>query len=138
MYDARISVANGAHFSLLSLLKTKVMSCDSRVLFTKCSYGQLSCGGLKHGYFPRVLEKWLATYKESGPGSVVGIATGYKLDGPGIRSRWGDKIFRTCPDRPWGPPSLLYNGYRVFPRGKEQPAHDADPSPPSSAMVMKE
>ena len=25
-----------------------------------------------------------------------------------------DEIFRTCPDRPWGPPNLLYNGYRVF------------------------
>jgi len=24
-----------------------------------------------------------------GPGSVVGIATGYGLDGPGIKSRWG-------------------------------------------------
>jgi len=24
-----------------------------------------------------------------GPGSVVGIATGYVLDGPGIESRWG-------------------------------------------------
>jgi hypothetical protein len=29
-----------------------------------------------------------------------------------------DEIFRTCPDRPCGPPSLLYNGYRVFPVGK--------------------
>ena len=28
------------------------------------------------------------------------------------------EIFRTCPDRPCGPPSLLYNGYRVFPGGK--------------------
>ena len=28
------------------------------------------------------------------------------------------EIFRTRPDRPWDPPSLLYNGYRVFPRGK--------------------
>ena len=27
------------------------------------------------------------TYK-CGPGSVVGIATGYGLDGPGIESRW--------------------------------------------------
>ena len=25
----------------------------------------------------------------------------------------GGEIFRTGPDRPWGPPSLLYNGYRV-------------------------
>ena len=26
---------------------------------------------------------------DSGPGSVVGIATGYGLDGPGIEFRWG-------------------------------------------------
>ena len=30
----------------------------------------------------------------------------------------GDVIFRTCPDRPWGLSSLLYNGYLVFPEGK--------------------
>jgi len=29
-----------------------------------------------------------------------------------------DEIFRTRPDRPWGPPSPLYNGYRVFPGDK--------------------
>jgi len=27
------------------------------------------------------------------------------------------EIFRTCPDGSWVPPSLLYNGYRVFPGG---------------------
>jgi hypothetical protein len=32
-------------------------------------------------------------------------------------SRWGE-IFRTYPDLLRGPPSLLYNGYRVFPGGK--------------------
>ena len=46
-------------------------------------------------------------------GSVVGIATHYGLEGPGIESRWGE-IFRTYPDRLRGPPSLLYNVYRVF------------------------
>jgi hypothetical protein len=25
----------------------------------------------------------------------------------------GGEIFRTRPDRPWGPPSLLYNWYRI-------------------------
>jgi hypothetical protein len=69
-----------------------------------------------------------------GPGSSVGIATGYGLDGPAIESRWGE-IFRTCPDRPWGQPSLLYNRYRVFPGGRKRPERDADPSPPSSAEV---
>jgi hypothetical protein len=49
--------------------------------------------------------------------SVVGIATRYWLEGPGHESRWGE-IFRTYPDRLRGPPSLLYNGYLVFPGGK--------------------
>jgi hypothetical protein len=52
--------------------------------------------------------------------SSVSIATGYGLEGPGI-DPGGGEIFRTCPDRPWGPPSLLYNGYRVFCGGKERP-----------------
>ena len=69
-----------------------------------------------------------------GPGSVVGIATAYGLDGPGIESRWGE-ILRTIPDRSWGPTSLLYNGYRVFPGVKVRPGRDAYLSPPSSADV---
>jgi len=35
-------------------------------------------------------------------------------------------------------PQCLYNGYRVFHGGKERPGLEADPSPPSSAVVMKE
>jgi len=41
----------------------------------------------------------------------------------------GGKIFRACPDQPWGPPDLVYNGYWVFPSGKEWPGRDTDPSP---------
>jgi len=32
--------------------------------------------------------------------SSVGIATRYRLDGPGIESRWGGETYRTRPDRP--------------------------------------
>jgi hypothetical protein len=32
---------------------------------------------------------------------------------------------------------IMYNGYRVFPGGKERPGRDADPSRPSSAVVKK-
>jgi len=60
---------------------------------------------------PQLVMVFLSFYRTlkiiSGSGSSVTIATGYGLDGPGIESRWGE-IFRTCPDRPWGPPSLLY------------------------------
>ena len=55
----------------------------------------------------------------------------------GDRIPVGGETFSTCPDRPWGPPSLLYNAYRSFPGGKERPGRDADPSPPSSAVVTK-
>ena len=72
-----------------------------------------------------------------GPGSSVGIATDYGLDGPGIESPVGAK-FSARPDRPWGPPSLLYNGYRVFPGGKVRPERAADHLPPSSAEVLEE
>jgi hypothetical protein len=47
----------------------------------------------------------------------------------GDRIPVGGENFHTCPDWPWGPPSLLYNGYWVFPGGKERLGHDADPSP---------
>jgi hypothetical protein len=43
-------------------------------------------------------------------------------------------IFRTCPDRLWRPPSLLYNGYRVFPGGKAAGVWRWPPTP-SSAEV---
>ena len=49
-----------------------------------------------------------------GPGIAVGIATGCGLDGPGIESRWG-RDFPHLSRPALGPPSLLYNGYRVFP-----------------------
>jgi len=71
-----------------------------------------------------------------GPGSVVGIATGYGLDGPGIESRW-ERGFSHLSTPVLGP-NLLYNGYRVLPGCKERPVHDADPSSPSSAVVKKE
>jgi hypothetical protein len=54
-----------------------------------------------------------------GRDSAVGIATRYGFDG-------GRRILRTRPDRPWGPPSFLYNGYRVLFPGIE-------PSTPSSS-----
>jgi len=49
-----------------------------------------------------------------GRDSAVGIAPRYV---EGSNPGWGD-IFRTRPDRLWGPAGLLYNGYRVYPGAK--------------------
>jgi hypothetical protein len=46
------------------------------------------------------------------------------------------EIFRTRPERPWGPPSLLHNGYRFFPGDKAAGAWPSPPTP-SSAEVKE-
>jgi hypothetical protein len=68
----------------------------------------------KHFPFIRLKEIRESTYDGGSRDGVVGIATRYGLEGPGIESRWGE-IFRTYPGRLRGPPGLLYNGYRLFP-----------------------
>ena len=73
-------------------------------------------------------------YYYKGRDSSVGVATRYGLNGPGIESRWGE-IFRTHPDWPWGPSSLLHNGYRVFfPGGKATGAWRWPPTPSTTKV----
>ena len=83
--------------------------------------------------------KLLDVYRRNyvGRGSSVGIVTRYGLEGPGIESRWRDEIFRTCPDRPWGSPSFLYHGYRVFPPRVKRLRDGFDHPPLSSAKVTE-
>jgi hypothetical protein len=74
-------------------------------------------------------------------GSSVSTVSDYELDDRGsIPDRGRGFFFQLLrPDRLWGPPSLLPNGYRgSFPRGKARPGRDADHSPPSSAEVENE
>jgi hypothetical protein len=67
-----------------------------------------------------------------GRDSSVDIATRYELDGP------GHEIVSTRPDRPWGLPSLLYNGYRVIPGGKSAGAWRWPPTPHLAQRLKKE
>jgi hypothetical protein len=73
-------------------------------------------------FYVKLIQKWLGPVAQS----ISRLATGWTVRGsnPG-----GGEIFRTCPHRLWVPPSLLYNGYRVFPGGRKRPGHDVDPSP---------
>jgi hypothetical protein len=72
--------------------------------------------------------------KHMGRDSSVRIATRYGLDGPGIESRWG----RDFQHRSWGPPSLLYNGYRVSFPGVKRPGRNVNHSPLSTVDVNNE
>jgi hypothetical protein len=76
------------------------------VIRTNLRYNKTQCK-----YMEKKDKFYTAFIPGSGPGSSVGIATGYGLDGMEIDpDGGGGEIFRICPDRSWGPPSLLYNG----------------------------
>ena len=72
----------------------------------------------------------------SGPGSSVGIATDYGLDGPGWNPG-GEESFR--PSRPaLGPTQPPVKWVPGLFRGKVRPERAADHSPHFSAAVMEE
>ena len=73
-----------------------------------------------------------------GRDSVVGIATPYVLVGPGIESQWGARFSTPLPDRPCGPPSLLYNRYRVSFPGIKRPGRGVDHPPHLMPRLKKE
>ena len=109
-YSFKVWNSEGQTNVLLAGLLDKILPVNRIILFSSCYPG--------------------------GQDGSVGISTRYRLDGPGIESRWGGEIFRTRSDRSWGPPSLLYNGYRVFPGGKAAGAWSWSPTPIFSAEVL--
>ena len=68
--------------------------------------------------------------------SSVGIATGYGLDGPEIETQW-ERDFPHLSRPALGPTQPPVQCVRGLSRRKERPGRDADPSPSSSAVVMK-
>jgi hypothetical protein len=71
-----------------------------------------------------------------GRDSSVGIATHYRLDGPGIESRWGARFFAPTQTGPGAHPASYTMGTGSFP-GVNQPGRGVDHPPPSSAEVKE-
>jgi hypothetical protein len=66
---------------------------------------------------------------EGGPGERSSYSNSLRAGRYGDRIPLGSENFRTRPYRSWGPPSLLYNGYRLFCGGK-RPGRGVDHPPP--------
>ena len=58
---------------------------------------------------------WLRYCTKCGPGSVVGIATGYGLDGPGIESRCEARFSAPVQTGPGAHPASCTMGTESFP-----------------------
>ena len=78
-----------------------------------------------------------STYHHSaGRDSSVGIATRYRLDGPGIESRWGTRFSAHVQIDPGTYPASYTMGTRYFP-GVKRPGHGFDHPPLSSASTHR-
>jgi hypothetical protein len=75
--------------------------------------------------------------RNSGPGSsvVIVMATGWTV--PGIETGWG-RDFPQLSKPALGPTQPPIQWVLGLSRGKERPGRDADPSPPSTAVIKKE
>ena len=106
-----------------------IMSRNTTTLYTQmpCNYGDLPhrCGVFLTDIMSRCV----------GRDGAVGIATTLRAGKAGNRIPVGNEIFRTRPDRPWGRPSLLYNGNGVSFPGVMRPGRGNDHQPPPRAEV---
>ena len=119
-------------FSTMGIIWTSFSEITSRTV--TCSL-MVRGGGSDEGNFTH--RRFYHRSKNlDGPDSSVGIATELRAGQSGDRIPVGTR-FSSPRDRPWSPPSLLYNGYRVFPGGKVRPGRAADHTPPSNAAVME-
>jgi hypothetical protein len=87
--------------------------------------------------YKTIFTKLFAVY--CGPGSSVGIATDYGLDGPGIAKKVpvGARFFAHVQTGPWAHPASCTMGTGSF-AGVKRPGRGADHPPPSSTEVKKE
>ena len=79
---------------------------------------------------------YIYIYIQIGPGSVVGIATGYGLDGTRIESRWGARFSAPVQTGPGAYPASCTMGTGSFPGGRGGRGVTLT-SPPSSAAVLE-
>jgi len=96
--------------------------------FMVCSFNHLQLEVIFQNSVSTVQKTWAAIAQ-----SVLRLAKGWTVRGS---NSGGGEIFRTCPVRPWGPPTLLYKGYRVFPGCKSAGVWCLPPTP-SSAEVKE-
>jgi hypothetical protein len=87
-----------SHLGAKHMLKFKFLGCHKHLFKFK-----LICVPYILKFVGRVAQ---SVYRLTMGGTVLGSNPG------------GGEIFRTRPDRPWGPPNILYNWYRVFSGGK--------------------
>jgi hypothetical protein len=79
-----------------------------------------------HNHLPK---SWPVLLNHLGPGGIVGIATGYGLDGPGVESRWGARFSAPLQTGPGVHPASCTIGTGSFPEVKSDQGVTLTPHP---------
>jgi hypothetical protein len=94
----------------------QIIETQIKINYLKGDYSENYC---ERNYFYRIDSVSMATRLRAGRsgfwGSIPGMGCEFLSSPP-------------CPDRFWGPPSLLSNGYRGLSLGVKRPGHEADHS----------
>ena len=92
-------------------------------------------GPLRAGHGPRVHAPTALFEKPASCSRYSDWATGYTIRAS--KPSWGKKFFSSVirSDRLWGPPSLLFSGYRGYLSGVKRPGPEVDHSSVSRAEV---
>jgi hypothetical protein len=80
---------------------------------------------------------YVSIFYNGGPGYCCRYCDSLRAGRSGDRIPVGGEIYRPRLDRPWSPPSLLYNWYRVSFPGVKRPGRGVTHPPPSSAEVKE-
>ena len=102
---------------------------------------QMTRMGAKFSNFPSIKNEnnFTKSYYSAGVGrdSSVGIATRYRLDDPGIESRW-ERGFRTVQSVPGAHPASYTIGAGLLSRGVKRPGRAVEHSPHLAPRLKKE
>ena len=96
--------------------------------FSKIPWKYNTCGSEVLNAIDKLTSDFRTPYF-GGPGSIVGIATGYGLDGPGIESRWGARFSAPVPTGPGAHPASCAMGTGSFPGVKSGRSVTLTPHP---------
>jgi len=108
-----LSFQSPYHFFISRIASLRIAAREAET----CSSWQTKTNFINVRFVLIIITIYINARIKSESGSSVGIATDYGLDDTGSK-HGGGEIIRNCPERSWGPSSLLYIGYRVFPGGK--------------------
>jgi hypothetical protein len=128
LYFEEVTNKNVIHFNYIHILSISIFTVVENLLVATGNMLNTQCLAT---FAPSCMYLFIL-HNICGPGYSLSTSWTVRGSNPG-----GGEIFSSRPDRPWGPPSLLYNRYQVSFPWVKRPGRGVDHPPSSSARVKE-